>query len=141
MTAPVLMSILVKIAGAITIVVVSFFVTLTILDYSPPLTPDQVRASNAKQIMAAVEKYRAAKGAYPVLPAVDSVAFELRKPLVEGNFIAAVPTDPSDAEATRYVSVDGKSFGLKVIQNKTSCLIEVRAYKSGWWGQPPPCQF
>jgi hypothetical protein len=136
------MSILAKIAGAIAIVVVSFFVTLAALDYfSAPPTTDQVRASNAKQIMAALEKYRAAKTTYPVLPLLDVSTVELRKPLVEGNFIAAIPTDPADAEGTRYVSIDGKSSGMRVVQNKKYCIIEVRTSRSGWWAQPPPCQF
>ena len=77
------MSIIAKIAGAITIVVVSFFVTLRVLEYVGfAATADELRASNAKQIMAALEKYRAAKGAYPVLPDKDTLTIELRKPLV-----------------------------------------------------------
>jgi type II secretory pathway pseudopilin PulG len=138
-----LMSKLTKIAGAIAIVVVSFFATLIALDYAgfPNPTEDQVRARNAKQVMAALEKYRAVKGTYPVLPVTDSVTSELRTPLVEGHFIAAIPVDPPDAAPTRYVSVDGKAFGLLVFQNKKNCLIEVRTTKSQWWGQPPPCQF
>lgn len=137
------MSKLAWIAGAIAIVVVSFFATLVILDYVgyPAPSADQVRAGNAKQIMAALEKHRAAKGAYPVLPVVDSITSELRKPLVDGKFIAAIPADPPDDEPTHYVSYDGSSFGLRVIQNKKPCLIEVRITKSGWWGQPPLCKF
>jgi hypothetical protein len=135
---------LAKIAGAIAIVVVSFFLALLALDYVgyPAPTLDQVRAGNAKQIMAALEKHRAAKGAYPVLPGADVVTSELRKPLVEGKFIAAIPEDPPDAEPTHYVSYDGQSFGLLVVQDKKNCLIEVRApHKMGWWGQPPYCRF
>jgi len=135
---------LAKIAGAIAVVAVSFFITLIVLDYIgyPAPTPDQMRASNAKQIMAALEKYRAAKGAYPVLAGSDSVITELRKPLVEGKFIAAIPADPPDAEPIHYATYDGQSFGLLVFQNNKGCLIEVRApHTMGWWGQPPYCKF
>jgi hypothetical protein len=77
-----------------------------------------------------------------VLPVQDSETSELRKPLVEGNFIAAIPADPPDAQPTHYVSYDGKSFGLLVVQGQAKCLIEVRApQKMGWWGQPPYCKF
>ncbi len=137
------MLILAKIAGAIAIVVVCFFVTLAVLDYVgfPTPTTDQVRARNAKQIMAALEKHYAAKGKYPLLPEKDVLTSELRKPLVEGKFIAALPADPPDAAPIRYVSIDGNSFGMLVVQNKKNCLIEVRAAQTMWWGGPPPCQF
>jgi hypothetical protein len=114
-----------------------FFGTLYVLGYPDNRAPDTIRADNAKVIIAALEKYHAAKGSYPILPVPDSRIKELAGPLAE--FLRPIPIDPEDAEPTHYVSFDGKSFGLWLHQKPGPCIVEVKTSKTGWWGQPPPC--
>jgi hypothetical protein len=68
-----------RIVSGLTIVIVFFFGTLFLLNYLNPLTPDSVRVKNVKSVMAALEKYYAANGAYPVLPVPDSLLPELSR--------------------------------------------------------------
>src|SRR4051812_20869030 len=105
-------NLLLRVAGGLAIVVVFFFGTLFALDYMGWGSPDSIRASNAKAIMEALQKYRTAKGAYPVLPVPDSPFSELAGPLVGGGYISAIPTDPPGSQKPHYVSYDGKAYGL-----------------------------
>ena len=125
------------IAGA-AIVVVSFATTNLLLDYYYPRSVNEIRIRNAKAIMAALEKHRKAKGAYPVL--ADGLVVELSGPLVKGGFINAFPSDPVGSEFIRYVSYDGRAYGMLVgFEGGAPCLIEMGISKSGFWGQPPTC--
>jgi hypothetical protein len=132
---------LLRLAGGAAIVAASFYGTLLAIDYmGGALSTDAIRVNNAKAVMVALKSFRSDKNAYPVLAVPDSRIKELAGPLVGGGYIAAVPVDPSDAEATHYVSYDGKAFGLWLHQKSGPCLVEVGASKTGWWGQPPPCK-
>ena len=117
------------------------------LDYFNRLTPDSVRANNVKSVMAALEKYYAANGAYPVLPIPDSPLPELSGPLAGGGYISSVPVDPPPlSQQTHYLSYDGNNYGLWVYFEKSGpCIVEVRISGTGWWGPKPnqklpPCQ-
>jgi hypothetical protein len=125
--------------GGMAVVTIFFFGTLFVLDF---LDPDAVRVKNAKSIMAALEKYRATKGTYPILPIRDSRTTELAGALVSGGYLDAIPADPPGAEPIHYASFDGKSFGLWMHFVKASqCKIVIGAPSAGWWGDLPVCQF
>jgi hypothetical protein len=109
-----------------------FAVLLTLDTGRPPASPDQLRAGTAKQLMAALEKYRSAKGAYPLLP--NNRLTDLRPTLVEGGFLNGIPPDLSDAQPMRYISITGTSYGILSTKNGQPCLIEVGISNTGWWG-------
>lgn len=124
------------IVGSLAIVVGSFFGTLFVLDRSEsPATPDEVRASHARQIKAALEAYRRTKGQYPS-PYGDNPLTGLQKDLVDGKFITAIPLDPAWGTGDnqyRYAS-SGKSYGLLFhLQSGALCLTGVGIAGSGLW--------
>jgi hypothetical protein len=101
------------------------------LGHTPP-SPDPVLAGNAKLLMAALEKYRSAKGAYPVL--VDKPITDLKSTLVDGGFLKEIPPDLTDAPPMRYVSHAGATYGILSTKNRKLCKIEVGTSNTGWWG-------
>jgi hypothetical protein len=107
-------------------------VLLVIDSGRPPPSPDQVRAGTAKLLMAALERYRSAKGAYPVFS--NNLVTDLKPALVDGGFLNAIPRDPTDAQPMRYVSTTGTSYGILSTKNSQPCLIEVGINNTGWWG-------
>lgn len=128
------------IVRGLTIAVVFFFGTLFVLNYIEQVTPDSVRVRNIKSVMAALEQYYAANGAYPVLSVPDSPLPALSGALVGGGYISSIPADPApSSEQTRYVSFDGKAFGLRVYVEKSGglCIVEVRTFDTGWWSPQP----
>jgi hypothetical protein len=108
------------------------FVLLIIDSGRPPPSPDQVRAGTAKQLMAALEKYRSARGAYPLLP--NNRITDLKTTLVDGGYLIAIPHDLADAQPMRYISTTGTSYGILSTKNRQPCLIEVGITNTGWWG-------
>jgi hypothetical protein len=108
------------------------FVLLMIDSGRPPPSPDQLRAGTAKQLMAALEKYRNAKGAYPLFP--NNRIVDLKTPLVDGGYLIAIPPDLGDAQPMRYISTTGTSYGILSTKNRQPCLIEVGVTNTGWWG-------
>jgi hypothetical protein len=98
----------------------------------PPPSPDQIRAGTAKQLMAALEKYRSAKGVYPVLS--NNRLTDLKPALVDGGFLNEIPRDLTDAQPMRYTSITGTSYGILSTKNRQPCLIEVGINNTGWWG-------
>ena len=98
----------------------------------PPPAPDQVRAGAAKLLMAALEKYRTAKGAYPRF--INNPITDLRPALVDGGFLSDIPRDLKDAQPMRYISNSGTSYGILSTKNRQPCLIEVGINNTGWWG-------
>jgi hypothetical protein len=98
----------------------------------PPPSPDQLRAGAAKQLMAALEKYRSAKGVYPVFS--NNRITDLKPALVDGGFLSDIPHDLADAQPMRYVSTTGTSYGILSTKNRQPCLIEVGITNTGWWG-------
>jgi hypothetical protein len=130
-----------------------FFGTLFVLDWWNQLPyPDSVRADHARAIKAALEKYRAKIGHYPV-PFTDNALTDLKKELVDKGFIAAIPEDPTWGLTTdkqyRYVSTDGKIYGLLwhlqfpigKVEAGGRCLTGVGADSAGWWSNAPLCPF
>ena len=109
-----------------------FSVLLAIDTGRPPPSPDQIRAGTAKLLMAALEKYRTAKGAYPRL--INNPVTDLKPALVEGGFLSDIPRDLTDAQPMRYISNSGTSYGILSTKNRQPCLIEVGTSNTGWWG-------
>jgi hypothetical protein len=99
--------------GTLAIIATFFLGTLFSLDFMDRRSRDSLRANHARSIMAALEKYHATHGAYPILPVPGSNTTELQVPLVGGWYLRAIPRDPLGAETqSRYVSFDGKAYGL-----------------------------
>jgi hypothetical protein len=122
-----------KIVQALTLISVAALcvsLVLLVIDLGRPLPADQVRAGTAKLLMAALEKYRSAKGAYPLL--IDKPITALKSTLVDGGFLEEIPPVPTDAPM-RYISSDGKSYGILSKKNGKPCRIEVGAGDTGWW--------
>jgi hypothetical protein len=137
--------------GGLAIVAVFFFGTVFVLDYFYLPYPDYVRASHAKDIKIALEKYKAAKGRYPATFPSNPLT-DIRKDLVGGGFIGALPSDPiyGDAVSSGYMYASGgASYGLLVhlkyatgnIPAGGVCLTGVGFAATGWWGNPPACPF
>lgn len=129
-------SMLLKIIKALTLLSAAalcvFSVLLALDTGRPPPSPDQIRASTAKLVMAALEKYRTAKGAYPRL--VNNPLTDLKPALVEGGFLSDIPRDLTDAQPMRYISNNATSYGILSTKNRQPCLIEVGISNTGWWG-------
>jgi hypothetical protein len=107
-------------------------VFLVIDNGRPPPSADQMRADTAKLLMTALEKYRSAKGGYPLL--TNNRIADLKTALVDGGFINEIPRDLTDAQPMRYISNTGKSYGILSTKNRQPCLIEVGVTNTGWWG-------
>jgi hypothetical protein len=109
------------------------FAVLLVIDTGrPPPSPDQMRASTAKLLMAALEKYRTAKGAYPKF--INNPVTDLKPALVDGGFLSDIPRDLADAQPMRYISNSGTAYGILSTKNRQPCLIEVGISNTGWWG-------
>ena len=132
-----------RVLGAFGIVLFFFYGTLFILVlYEDP--PRNSLAQEANSLRTALQGYRRERGAYPILP--NNPIGDIKKQLVSGGYLA--PEQPEQDGDARYVSVDGKSYGLLFHINRdkdnplgTPCLIEVDAKATTWWGQPPNCPF
>jgi hypothetical protein len=129
--------------AACAVVLVFFFGTLFILDHYdfPPRDP---LAREAESLRNALHDYHRDHLAYPIMQ--DNPISDIKKVLIAGGYFSGLPADP-DNDA-RYVSPDGKKFGLLFHINRSAsnaagdkCLIEVEVQRSGWWGQPPKCSF
>ncbi len=112
----------------------SFFATLWFLDRSPV---SAAKSDAAKVLVVALENYRSYRGTYPIFLNIDVPLSELEGALTHAGVIAALPAIEW-VKLSRYVSVDGNSYGLLVSKNPP-CLVEVNISKSTWWGQPPAC--
>lgn len=100
----------------------------------PRPAPDSALAREIGSVNAALEKYRGAKGAYPIFqgPLVD-----VKKQLAGEGYLAAVTGEfpTADPEAV-YFSFNGKSYGLVFHMDRTSekpygtpCVVQVgRSY-------------
>jgi hypothetical protein len=129
-------SVWLKVVKALTLIsaaALCVFAVLLALDTGrPPPSPDQLRAGTAKSLMAALEKYRSAKGTYPLF-ANNRIA-DLKPALVDGGFLNEIPPDLTDAQPMRYISNTGTSYGILSTKNRQPCLIEVGINNTGWWG-------
>jgi hypothetical protein len=141
--------ILMSMAG-LAIVVFFFFATLYALDYNDRRARDGIRAEHAKLLRTALENYRKTRGTYPLFP--DNFVDDLKKDLVDGGFLRAIPADPlrgsPPGQQYRYVS-DGTIYGLlfKIelangnITAGGLCLTGVGTKGTGIWAEPPDCPF
>jgi hypothetical protein len=135
------MRVISNIVGGIAIVATSFFGTLFLLDRYKNQDP---LAREANSLRAALKEYRAAKGAYPIVP--DGLIVDLKKELVLGGYLRP-GSHPEPDTGGHYVSFDGKSYGLLFYIDRTSsdgtpCVIEVDTTgPTEWWGRPPKCEF
>jgi hypothetical protein len=128
--------------------VVFLFGSWFLSNYFRALPPDSALDRETRAIVTALRVYRIARGAYPVLPVVDSLTIDLKKQMARDGFLGPQFQDIAgpDKEA-RYVSYDGKVYGLLFHEPGTGenpsgkCFIEVGTSGTGWWGQPPKCQF
>jgi hypothetical protein len=100
---------------------------------------DTPMAREARSIMAGLQKYHAARGAYPIL---DSPLVELKELLAKDGYLGSASGDLSGIDnAARYASVNGKSYGMLFHPSGTRCLVEVGRSYIGWGERPPPCPF
>jgi hypothetical protein len=88
-------------------------------------------------LVVALREYRKEHKAYPILP--DNPIADVKEQLIKGGYL--LPTPDADKDA-RYVSLDGKSYGLKFHRPHGGlCVVEVDTTKTGWWGNLPKCPF
>ena len=106
-------------------------------------------AEEKTAMMSALERYRVAQGAYPVLPRGDSLLIDLKRELAKGGYLGPelAETAGPDKDA-RYVSFSGNTYGLlyhvdrsKALPGGVLCMVEYGASATGFWGQPPNCPF
>lgn len=127
---------LLKVAGGLAIVVVSFFVTNYILEArNTPARRDAQRVEDIKKVREAVRSYRKARGTFPT---------DL-KLLVDARYLDAIPTDPLWAGTPKryqYYSDGTNNFGLLVwleeqqgnVAAGKSCRTGVGAKETAMWG-------
>ncbi len=132
--------------GGLAILVASFFGTLYFLDSLNFQSLDSVRIEHAKSLKIAIEKYRAARGAYPWSYPDNDLA-DLKKELVDGGFMSQLPIDPywksGRVNKYRYRSLDGKSYGLLLYMELGPCQTGIgTAASNPWDGRPvTTCSF
>lgn len=101
--------------GGVAMLGLSFFGTLFLLNSKDFQSFDSIRIEHAKLIKAAIEKYRAASGKYPLIYPDNDLA-DLKSTLVDGGFISQLPVDPywknGKVNKYRYRSLDGNTYGL-----------------------------
>jgi len=85
-----------------------------------PSTPDEMRAHTAKLLMAALEKYRSAKGAYPQLD--DNRLADLKAPLVDGGFLKEIPPDDFPGRSTNAVSLQDRNFLWDIVRQERQAV-------------------
>jgi O-antigen ligase len=108
---------------------------------------DSVIAGDARSIMAVLEQYRVARGAYPVVSLPDSLISDLRKELAKDGYSGAEAGGSAAVDKQARYASNGKYYGLLFHVARTDdnpaglCIVEVGRYASGWWGQPPTCRF
>ena len=145
----------ITIAGALVIVVASFFGALLAIDsYDPdfngPWKRDRQRARDAVVLKEGMEAYRKSKGVYPEFP--DNDVADLEKVLVTSKFLSSVPGDPLRATAGKKhyrVSSNGRAYGLLIrLERPTGkvkadglCVTGVGVSGSGIWNGAPDCPF
>jgi hypothetical protein len=132
-----------RVFGAFAIAMFFFYAIVFISYYVSRGNSQAALALEKYSLMIALREYRKEHAAYPILP--DNPIGDLKKQLVSGGYLPPGPDADTDS---RYVSLDGKSYGLMFHINRTPanprgtpCLIEFEAIATGWWAQPPKCPF
>jgi hypothetical protein len=144
---------LLKVTGGLAIVLISFWGTLWFIG-TPEYENNQLRISHAKLLAEALEKYRQARGTYPIMQ--DNPVDDLKRELVEGKFLDAIPSDPAQGATGRQYRYagGGKAYGLLITlepepamtgvskaKPAMTCAAGVNIKGSGAWGNPPTCPF
>jgi hypothetical protein len=145
-------SIVLRMTGALAVVLLFFFGTLSGLDYySQPSANNRLRASHIKLLSAALEKYHQARGRYPDFP--GNPVDDLKNDLVGGGFLDSIPSDPAKSSTGQQYRFVGSIniYGLYVIlephpsllgtKSAFACEVGVNIRGSGAWGDPPECPF
>jgi O-antigen ligase len=127
-----------KILGGFAILAVLLSAGLLAVNYFRVPQVDTPMAREARSIMAALQKYRTARGAYPIL---DSPLVELKEVLAKDGYLGSASGELSGTDnAAWYASVNGKSYGLRFHPSGALCVVEVG--RSYIWGERlPPCPF
>ena len=144
---------LLKVTGGLAIVLISFWGALYLLG-TPEYENNQLRATHVRQLADALEKYRLARGMYPILR--DNPVDDLKQELVESKFLEAIPSDPARAATGRQYRYagGGKAYGLlitlepepfiaglRTTKPAVTCTAGVNIRGTGAWGDPPACPF
>jgi hypothetical protein len=129
-------------------------VTLQILSYSEAQrTPAEIRnatrAAHARLLKDALDKYKAARKAYP--QTADFVDVDtLQKDLVGGGYLAEIPSDPLSASGKKYRYISNGTvivmlFDLEAGPNGTppagTCIHRVKADFASFKKYGPDCPF
>jgi hypothetical protein len=136
------------ILGGLTVFLTFFTGTLVILDYiDPAASRNRTRAEHAKLLGDALQKFKNARGGYPV--GSGGLIDEIRKDVVDGGFLSAMPRDPK-GQSYSYVG-GGDRYGLLFVLEAQPalmgtrpaliCLSGVKIKGQGAWGDPPECPF
>jgi hypothetical protein len=139
-----------RIIGGFAIVLIFFWGTVFALDLKNPVhAKNRLRIDQIRQLTGAMEKYRQARGTYPVFSGpVD----DLMKDLVEGGFLTSIPDDPDKASTGwQYQYTGGTNvYGLlaKFVSKSSRfstetdylCVVGVGIRGTGAWGDPPTCE-
>ena len=140
--------------GALVIVVASFFATLLILNSmeksrTPAETRNATRAEHARQLKAALEKYRAAHKSYPLSSDFNDLG-NLQGDLVGGGYLAEIPSDPQNANGKKYLyasngTVYGLMFQIEAGPNGApaagTCISRAKSDTTSFKGFAPDCPF
>jgi O-antigen ligase len=138
-----------KALGGVALLAVFASAILFSQNYFQPRRVDSPLAREARSLVAALEAYHAARGTYPLLPTPDIPIVDLKTELAQGGFFRPESGDVAtvDKEA-RYVTVNGKSYGLLFHVDRTAdrpsgtlCVVEVGRSYIGWGERPPSCPF
>lgn len=124
---------LLKVAGGLAIVVVSFFATNYVLEsWNTPAKRDAQRVEDIKKLREAIRSYRRARSTFPT---------DLNL-LVDGRYLDAIPVDPGTQKRYQYYSDGANNFGLLVMLEepygglaaRKSCRTGVGTKESAMWG-------
>jgi hypothetical protein len=140
--------------GGLGIVAASFFTTLLILNsLETPRTPvemrNAIRAEHARQLKAALEKFRAAHKTYPASPDFYDIS-NLQRDLVGGGYLTELPNDPQSANGKKYRyasngNVFGLLFELEAGPDGTpaagTCISRAKTDTTSFKGFAPDCPF
>jgi hypothetical protein len=130
---------LVRVVGA-AIAVLAFYFAYLSLHKSPAHQP---QFEKLRTLVRQLEQHRDAKGGYPQAP--DGVPIgELEKALADSGVAFRTSMDFANTDPdARYLSIDGDSYGILFHFHRANasgtCIVEMRTFWTGWWGQPPPC--
>ena len=144
---------LLLVLGGLAVLAASFFATLLILDsMDTPRTPAEARnatrAEHARQLKAALEKFRATYNTYPTSPDFNDIGN--LQDLVGGGYLTELPSDPQSANGKKYLyasngTVFGLLFELEAGPDGTpaagTCVSRGKADTSSFKGFAPDCPF